>query len=59
MMANFTEKFAPLGLTCGELTGDVEDMREATRNPIVCATPEKVRCLLSVCIFGMIYLPIR
>jgi replicative superfamily II helicase len=42
MMANFSEKFAPLGLTCGELTGDVEDMRAATRHPIVCATPEKV-----------------
>ena len=48
MMANFSEKFAPLGVTCGELTGDVDDMRAATRNTIVCATPEKARCLFSL-----------
>ena len=43
MMTNFSEKFAVFGLTCGELTGDIEDMRAATKHPIVCATPEKVR----------------
>ena len=43
MVQNFNDKFAPFGVTCGELTGDVEDMRAATRHPIVCATPEKVR----------------
>lgn len=43
MKTNFSVKFSRFGITCGELTGDVEDMRAATRNPIVCATPEKVR----------------
>ena len=50
MVQNFNDKFAPFGVTCGELTGDVEDMRAATRHPIVCATPEKVRLEYAPCL---------
>ena len=41
MRENFSDKFGPFGVTVGELTGDVDDMRAATRHPIVCCTPEK------------------